>query len=182
MTHHWPEIVRQLESVKVYDYFKKRDMPAFVEPLVAQLINQFVSSSEQDRAGLLSSVSAEVASILGWYARKLAGRSVREMSQTDLQQGIIAIAIAAGRTDSRDMMAPLSLLYNSAVRLRTAAKPLFKMAAAKSSQTARDVFQAFLERSAKQKAIEAFGFSEGFGPQGFDYLPLLPEFGGPTPF
>jgi hypothetical protein len=30
--------------------------------------------------------------------------------------------------------------------------------------------------------IETFGFSEGTGPLGFDYLPRLAEFGGSTPF
>jgi hypothetical protein len=46
--------------------------------------------------------------------------------------------------------------------------------------TTRTVFGEFVARPAEERALRAWGFSEGEGPLGFDYLPLLVEFGGPS--
>ncbi len=177
----WSNIVSQLNKVRTFDYFKKRSMPDFVEPLVTELVTSFVSSDESDRQKLLSIVSLELSDLLGWYARKLAGRAVREGSREDLWNGLIAMAISISKGDFRDAMAPLSLLYNSAVRLKEDPQTLFMAASKTSTHSVVEVFEGFLQRPLEQKSIGVFGFSEGTGPEGFDYLPLLPEFGGPTP-
>jgi len=175
-------IIQQLSQVRVYDYFKKKSMPEFVEPLVSELVASFTSYSGAGKDHALSEISPEVRSILGWYARKLAGRAVRESSRADLWNGLLAVAILASGEDFRDSMAPLALLYNSALRLREDPKVLFEAASKISTQQAGNLLEEFLRRPADLKSIQAFGFTEGVGPLGFDYVPLLPEYGGPTPF
>lgn len=182
MATEWSNTVSRLDAVSTFDYFKKKSMPGFVEPLVTELVTSFVSSDADDRNKLLSVVSPALSDLLGWYARKLAGRAVREGSQADLWNGLIAMAISTSRGDFRDAMAPLSLLYNSAIRLKEDPQALFMAASKTSTHSVVELFEGFLKRPTDQKSIGVCGFSEGVGPDGFDYLPLLPEFGGPTPF
>lgn len=178
----WPDVLEQLKQVTIFDYFKNRSMPGFVEPLVGELVRSFAISPPDKQRNLLTEISREVSSILGWYARKLAGRAVREGSTEDLRNGLIALSISASKGDLRDVMAPLALLHNSALLLHQDPVPLFEGALRMTTPSAADGFTSFLDRPVDQKSINIFGFSEGAGPHGFDYLPLLPEYGGPTPF
>jgi len=174
--------IHDLSQIRIFDYFKNRSMPDFVEPLTIELINSFASLSQPERHEVLDAVSPELASVLGWYARKVAGRAVRERSGADLRNGLIAVALGVSKADFTDMLAPLALLYNSAVELKEDPKMLFEAGSRLSTKPVQELFEGFLNRPVNQKSIVAFGFSEGTGPHGFDYFPLLPEYGGPTPF
>jgi hypothetical protein len=178
----WSNAVHRLSSVQASDYFNKRAMPQFVEPLVTELVKYFSSCTDLHRQQLLSTTSRELSTVLGWYARKLAGRAVRDHSREDLRNGLVALAIDAGIADPRDATATLAILHNSALHLNEDPKSLIEQAARISTQLVVKYFTAFLNAPLDQKAISNFGFSEGMGPSGFDYLPLLAEYGGPTPF
>lgn len=166
----------------MFDYFKRRSMPDFVEPLVSELVKSFPYYSENQQRQILSGVSAPVSSVLGWYARKLAGRAVREQSREDLCNGLLALGISAHGGDFRDVMAPLSLLYNSAVRLQEDPTVLLEKVFTSPTDCAKRLVEEFSKRPVALRSIQTFGFDEGRGPHGFDYVPLLPEYGGPTPF
>lgn len=176
-----PEALRRLSQVKVFDYFKNKSMPEFVEPLITELVSSYASYTEVQQRQLLSAISSELSGVFGWYARKLAGRAVRESSRTDLWNGLVALLISTYSGDLRDAMAPLALLHNSALRLQQDPKALFEEVSKISIQRISSLFETFLRRPPDLRTIQAFGFSEGAGPNGFDYLPLLPEYGGPTP-
>ena len=156
-------------------------MPEFVEASVLELVESFTSGAESQKAQILSVVSPQLSSLLGWYARKLAGRAVRDKSRKDLRDGLIALVIAANETDFRDIMAPLALLHNSALLLHEDPQVLFEEAANATTRTVRNFLEQFASKPAKLKSIQAYGFEEGTGPLGFDYVPLLPEYGGSTP-
>jgi hypothetical protein len=79
-------------------------------------------------------------------------------------------------------MPTLALLHNSALRLQEDPNALFGAISRISTQPVSNLLETFLSRPPELKTIHAFGFSEGTGPDGFDYVPLLPEYGGPTPF
>ena len=177
----WSNVVHQLASIRAYDYFKKRAMPNFAEPLVTELVKYLSSCTDVHRQQLLSTAPFELETVLGWYARKLAGRAVREHSREDLLNGLVALAIAA-RADPRDAIGTLALFYNSALLLKEDPKSLIEQTANKSTQSVAEYFTAFANAPADQKALSKFGFSEGTGPSGFDYVPLSAEDGGPTPF
>jgi hypothetical protein len=181
MPTEWSSLVCQISGVKIYNYFKKRSMPEFVEPVVTQLVDLFEAAAESERRQWPSAIPREAIHVFGWYARKLAGRAVREQQVMDVRRGLLALAIYASASDWRDAMSPLALLYNSALRLNEDPRALFESACDKCSQSVRDLFQGFLNRPPELKSIKTFGFAEGTGPYGFDYLPLLPEFGGPNP-
>jgi hypothetical protein len=157
-------------------------MPDFVEPLVTELVITLVSAPESERPQLLSAITPELFGTLGWYARMLAGRSVRDRSREDLWNGLVAIAIGVVKGDFRDAMSTLSLLYNSALRLKEDPRVLFEAASKLTTPSVAKQLEDFLDRPPELKSPGVFGFSEGVGPHGFDYVPLLPEYGGPTPF
>jgi hypothetical protein len=106
---------------------------------------------------------------------------VREDSRSDLRNGILALVIGERRRDFRDSLSPLALLNHSALKLGEDPRALFE-AASRTAHKPRNLFDIFLRRSPDLNTIQTFGFGEGMGPHGFDYIPLLPEFGGPTPF
>jgi hypothetical protein len=181
MDSHLSEILERLNQVKIFNYFKNRAMPEFVEANVSELVEFFPSYTESQREQILSSASPELSSVLGWYARKLAGRAVRERSRKDVLNGLIALAIAAQNWDFRDLMSPLALLHNSALRLQEDPRILFEEVSEISAQSARNLLKQFLARSPGLKSIHTFGFEEGTGPLGFDYVPY-PSTGDQRPF
>jgi hypothetical protein len=107
---------------------------------------------------------------------------VRESSRTDLWNGLVAKLIAAG-VDFRDELPVMALLYNSAARLGENPGSLLEevVKTFPAAESGRKLFEMFLKRPDELKSIHSFGYSEGQGPHGFDYIPLLPEYGGPTP-
>jgi len=177
----WSSAVHQLCGIKTFDYLKKRAMPEFVEPLVTELVKYFSSSSDLRRQELLSTAPREISPALGWYARKLAGRSVRDHSREDLWNGLVALAIYSAIADPRDAIPALTLYYNSALHLNEDPKSLIEQAAKTSSQLVVRYFTAFVNAPPEHRALSKWGASEGTGPFGFDYIPLLAEDGGPTP-
>jgi hypothetical protein len=177
----WKDSILKLSEVRACDYFKRRAMPAFVEPLVTEIVTSLVCSDEARREELLSLVSRSVCPAFGWYARKLAGRAVRERSRSDLWNGVVALGMCARVDDMRDLMAPLALVHNSAIRLGEDARALFGSASRMCGQSIETLFMEFLDGPSCARAIGTYGFSEGAGPCGFDYIPLLPEYGGLTP-
>ena len=181
MATEWSDILARLDTLQGYDYFKRRSMPDDFEPLVTELVTSFGAAPDDRRNELLARVSPEACFVLGWYARKLAGRAVREGSHPDLWNALVATAIRASKEDYRDVMSVMAILYNSAIRLDEDPRAPFTAAARTSTPAVVKLFEGFLNRPDDMKSISVFGFSEGVGPEGFDYLPLLPEYGGPDP-
>jgi hypothetical protein len=177
----WPTAIDRLSKTSAYDYLKNRSMPEFVEPLLLDIVKSFSSSSESQRRQMLTMMSLRASDVFGWYARKLAGQAVRNQSVNDLSNGLVALAIAAPNGDMRDLFSPLALLYRSAVELKQDPAILFDAVSRLTTEPGRKLFKSFLNRPENLKSIDVFGFSKGTGPLGFDYVPLLPEFGGPTP-
>jgi hypothetical protein len=157
-------------------------MPEFVEPLVTGLVSSLGTYSDLEQRKILTALTPDVSWVVGWYARRVAGRAVRESSRTDLWNGLVASLISAG-VDFRDETPALALLYNSAVRLGENPGLLFEIVVKTfpSAQSGRKLFEMFLKRPDELKSIDTFGYSEGQGPHGFDYIPLMPEDGGRTP-
>ena len=105
-------VMNDLGQVRLFDYFKKRSMPEFVEPLIEELIASVSSMSALQRDQLRTVVNDRAAGILGWYARKVAGRAVRNSSPEDIWKAVLALAIAACKSDWRDTLAPVALVYD----------------------------------------------------------------------
>lgn len=178
-------VSKRLCSLTTYNYFRSKGMPAFAEPLITEFVESFARWSDVDRQKAITVWRKEngdqASDTLGWYARKMAGRAVREGSQQMFKNGLVAIGIAASAGDLRDNFAVLSLLSRTASKLglHCTDSPCAK---ALSGTPEIEAILTFMARAPADRAIERFGFSEGQGPFGFDYLPLLVEDGGPSPF
>ena len=157
-------------------------MPPFVEPLITDLVEAFAKISDLERAEVLASWKREAEPCIGWYARKLAGRAVRDHSEKDLRNAMVAIAISSCFEDPRELAGCFWLSFRSARHLALDGHKVFRDAAALVPGAGSEALLGFLKREPSLQDIATFGYSEGTGPFGFDYLPLLAEFGGPTPF
>jgi hypothetical protein len=175
----WAKPLAEFEKVDIFDYYKKREMPVFVEPLLERLVAGFPALPEPLREEITSSLGVTTFGLLGWYARRLAGRAVREASKSDLLKAIIAEVIGR-KWDPRDSMSGLALIVNSARKLGVSPGALADCLGSIAG-AAHSVLDPFLARPTELQSIRVFGFSEGVGPLGFDYVPLLPEYGGPSP-
>jgi hypothetical protein len=174
--------LRQLEQVDIFRYFKNRGMPPGIETLISQLLAWLRIVSGTERISVLQAATPKSVMPLGWYARKAAGLSVRMNSVAILHDGVLALLLSTIGSSQCDSLPPLSLLYRSAVLLGVDARAVFAEQMQFCDNIGSDVVRTFLSRPDIATAFETFKFSEGEGPEGFDYLPLLPEFGGPTPF
>lgn len=169
----WTLRLGTLAGISAFDHVRARAMPDFVEPLVVELIDDFEASASEERDEFLAAVSPGAARALAWYARRMAGRAVRESSPQLLWSGLVALAMAAPQFDFRDDLGLLALLYRSAEHLRVNPKELLARAATLTSTFGRETFfRHLIEGGPVGRRIERFGYSEGTGPQGFEYLPL----------
>ncbi|MEO8800978.1 MAG: hypothetical protein ABI551_24005 [Polyangiaceae bacterium] len=169
-------------SVDAYQYFASRSMPAFVEPVAVSLVTAFKGATSVERAALLAVWPDRSCAALGWLARMLAGRAVRRNAHEDLENALVALVLDSEGADRRDQMAPMALAYDAAIRLGLDPLALLSHAASVAGDRGRGLVEAFVALPAPLRTIETFGFSPGEGPNGFDYLPLLAEYGGPVPF
>jgi hypothetical protein len=174
--------IRTLDSVSAYQYFKARQMPDFIEPIVVEILQDYIANSDSWRSSLRSHLTQTAAQKFGWYARRTAGQAVRESSTHHLKEAALAIALDAEIEDYRDLVPTLALLCNSAVRLQHDPASLFASAFQLSSPRVARLLADFASLPSDRRDIRKFGFHEGVGPHGFDYIPLLAEFGGPSPF
>jgi hypothetical protein len=177
----WLADVAELNDVSAHDYFKGRGMPSFIEPLISRLVEALVASPSGLSQEQWAQVSRTAGDKFGWYARKLSGRAVRERSRIDLRNGLLAAGIAAHGGDVRDVVPLVALLFNSAERLGEDLNELVRGAAAKSPTEGAAMLREFLKRPRESRGVAVFGFREGVGPAGFEYLPLMIEDGGPSP-
>jgi hypothetical protein len=177
----WTSVVQQLSTITTFDYLKKGAMPEFVEPLVEQLIEYLASCTDPVRQQLLSTAPHEMFPGVGWYAQKLVRRAVRNNSKENLWHGLLALAFCA-KVDPRDVMRTLALYNNGALRLGEDPKALIERAGNTSTPLVARYFTAFVNAPPEHRFLSKWQFSEGTGPHGFDYIPLMPEDGGPTVF
>ena len=94
---------------------------------------------------------------------------------------MVAAALALQYGDARDCLPLLAMLVRSSEKLGLDPKKALLEVARCGDAKGRKEMEWFIERPLQLQELQAFGFSEGTGPMGFDYVPLLAEFGGPTP-
>jgi hypothetical protein len=122
----------------------------------------FATSDAHVRAGLRSSISLDEFYTLLSFSRRAAVFALRERSVDWVQKGLTAITmIEAERTDFRDILGALSLLYHSASRIGADADQLFRDAARLSAPNVAELLIEFIERPLKEKDIRAsWGYDE----------------------
>jgi len=126
------------------------------------LCQKFAKSDAQARADMRTSISMDEFYTLLTFSQRAAVFAMRERDVNWVNNGLTAIAmIEAKRTDARDILMALSLLYHSAKRIGANADQLFRDTAKLSEPSVATLLTGFVDRPADEKDIRAsWGFDE----------------------
>jgi hypothetical protein len=126
------------------------------------LSQRFAKSDAQTRTDMRTSINMEEFYTLLTFSQRAAVFAMRERDVNWVNNGLTAIAmIEAKRTDPRDILMPLSLLYHSAKRIGANADQLFRDTAKLSEPDVATLLTGFVDRPADEKDIRAsWGFDE----------------------
>lgn len=129
---------------------------------LAGLSQKFAKSDTQARANMRTSISMDEFYTLLNFSERAAVFAMREKSVEWVNNGLTAIAmIEVERTDFRDILMALSLLYHSAGKVGANADQLFRDAAKLSEPKVATLLTGFVERPAEEKDIRAsWGYDE----------------------
>lgn len=143
---------------------------------------QFRELSADQRTSFRKRVCMDEFYTLLAFARRASVFALREQSTEILEDGLLAITmIEAERTDFRDILGALSLLYHIAARIRVGPDRAFDDAAKLAEPRVAELMAGFIRRPAAEKDIaKAWGFREvettmGIGFVHSDFSPYNPK-------
>lgn len=171
--------IARLNAISIWDYYVRRAMPVGTEATVELIIEACRTIPKNDIDAIIQAVSVAGANVLGWYARMSAGKAVRLQSRETLLRATVALTLSRRASDWRDLQAPIALLNHSASKLGLKFEDIVVEATSTFGDAADACFHDFLTGPERRKRIADFGFHEGSSAEGFDYVPLLPEYDGP---
>ncbi len=126
------------------------------------LCQTFAKSDAKARAEMRASISMDEFNTLITFANRAAVFAMREKNVAWINNALSAIAmIEAGRTDPRDILMPLSLLYHSAKRIGVNPDQLFRDAGKLSEPDVTTLLTEYVERPAEAKDLRtSWGYDE----------------------
>lgn len=165
-----------VEEIKTYiecDAYFRRQLPCEYDNMLGDVIRRFiVEEPEEVRRFWACDIFSGVWGHFGAYATRGAMIAVREGSAELLMQALIATSIEArGIDDYRLSFITLSLVHHSAVLLDVDIERLFQQAEVYS--VSRGGLIGFLDRSERDKSIQAMGYHQWDTPAGIIYWPEL---------
>lgn len=150
--------------------YLQRPLPCELDSRIEDMLNVFRTGSADVRAKVRSSMTTDQAFGLLAYAERMATLSVRNCSLSALENALLAIVLEGFRLDARETILILALIDHSAQRLGADSAALFEQAASQASNEAAGYLREFASRKPDTRSIEAMGYSEGMGPEGFIYI------------
>lgn len=129
---------------------------------LTELCQRFAQSDEKVRAKMRTSISLEEFDTLLSFSNRSAVFALREQNVNWVSNGLTAIAmIEAERTDFRDILMSLSLLYHSAKRIGADANQLFRDTAQLSEPNVATLLTGFIGRPPEEKDLRtSWGYDE----------------------
>lgn len=126
------------------------------------LCQRFATSEAQARAVMRTAISLEEFYTLLTFSSRAAVFALRERNVDWIKNGLRAVAmIEAERTDARDILLSIPLLYHSAKRIGANADQLFREAAELSEPNVKELLVGFINRSDEEKDIRSsWGYDE----------------------
>lgn len=116
---------------------------------------------------LLRSPTFDQANTLLAFAERAASWAVRTGGTRLILGGLSAVGVAAPASDPRNVVVALSLLHRACELNGADPRLVFSEAVGSFKERVQDLFQSFLDRSPRDKSIEAMGFSEAMDDTGF---------------
>jgi hypothetical protein len=121
-----------------------------------ELCNRFVKNNPQMRARIRYSIDMEEFDTLLNFSNRAAVFALREKNAAWITNGLIAIAmIEYERTDFRDILVALSLLYHSAKRIGQDADKMFLNTALLAEQKVAALMRGYTRQNAEYKDLRA---------------------------
>src|SRR5262245_24053367 len=145
-------------------------MPNPVDESVVQFITRYRDSDGEAQERIRSSLTEDYTAGLLAFAERMAVLAVRENDPERVLYGLLAIALEDFRVDQREDLLVLSLLLNSAIRIKADPEKIFKQAAGSARPRVAEVMLQFLKNNKnKKKIVEQMGYKETTTEDGFDY-------------
>ncbi len=167
-------ILSQLQAGDI-KIFESCALPSSLDLKISDMVGLFADLPAAEKDEICASITSHQAGILLTFARRMAALAVRENSKGRIFEGLIAVGLHNSKYgDFRDEAVALSLLNNSALKTESNPIDLFETAANTFTNSAGDIFKAFLKRKPENKKIDAMGYREIYKSDGFAYerLPL----------
>jgi hypothetical protein len=150
--------------------------PSDLDAQIRKICMAFAALPEAERAKFTSAISMDEFYKLITFARRAAVFALRDKDVEFLQDGLTALAmIEAKRTDFRDILWVLALLYHTASRICVDADSLLRNTATIAEPETRDFLTGFTGRDERYKSLkDSWGYLEvetafgrGFARWGF---------------
>ena len=133
------------------------------------LIHRFASSPHAARAVLQEKLSRDHARILTIFGERMATCAVRSKSEVPLRDGLIALALAVGKDDDREVLAVLPLYGDASRHLGVdLSAPVADTASLIGGHSAQ--FMTAMHRPWAPEHVEEMGYVKGEDSDGFRYF------------
>jgi hypothetical protein len=150
--------------------YRGEELPCTMDDEIEQICVRFMRASPQQRKSVSDVLDESLCTALFFFAERMAMLSVRRHSDPILLHGLLALVIIGPRSDQRELLMVLSLIYRSAIRLQVDPERLFRTAVHHAvDQNTRDLILGYLQRSPENRSIESMGYREFEGPSGIVY-------------
>src|SRR5690242_13231031 len=157
-------------SSPAYHGYLQQPLPCPLDERVEALTEAFLAGDDPERRRIIATFGKEQAFVLVVFAERMAILGLRTGSRDRLLKGLVALAIEGFNLDWQETLPPLSLLNHSAEKIGADAAALLEEVARHSPYHAARQFWNFAERTPKEKAIEAMGFSLQSTTEGPTYV------------
>lgn len=167
MTSNLDESLAGVAAMDTRAYYASK-IPDERDEQIAALVRSIAALPAEERAGCSESLkTSKVMRRLETYVRRMAALAVREKSEQRLRDALTALALNG--CENRELYMMLSLAQRSAEKLGLDGAALLRDAArfSQPNDAARLLQYAALDPA--NKRIEAQGWREVEGPDGFDY-------------
>jgi hypothetical protein len=158
-----------IRGLRVGDFFNRELPPEAIES-IERLIDTFISADPMEREDIVERVEFPFAFVFQRYALLAAVGAIRRNDPGLLSRGLIALAISTAKTDWRDVLPLLALIYRSAVKLNLSPLKLFHEAGQVALPSFRQLLDDFCARDEGARTIEFFHYKEVGEGANFAYV------------
>ncbi len=158
------DLISRLGSEYTDGYFAK-ELPCPIDNDVQSVLRRLKERWDPQMLGM----TAVHGNVLVVFAERMANYGVRARDAELLEQALWALAIAAKLVYYKEVLPIVSLVYRSAELLGLDTRSLFLQGHGPGGGDFDEYLARFVERSAKDRSIEAMGYVESQGVDGVIY-------------